>query len=330
MRSFLLIASVALLLPGAALAQSFAGLGEVESTFTITANPQYPVPGSRATLSFLSSSLDLTNATLAVAANGKSIYQGSVQPVAVTLGKAGSITTISATIASGGTNYTQSLAIQPQDVSLVAEPISSAPPLYPGKPSVPLEGSVRVIAVANLRDSKGKAVSPSSLSYSWSVDGTQIANSSGIGKAAIVVASPLQYRARSVSVAVTNFDGSLAGGATISLAPLDPIVRVYANDPLLGIRYDHALFGSYSISGTESSLYAAPFSFPTTGGAPLVQWFLNGSAAQTGNSITLRPTGSGQGNASLSLVVSAGDYTRATANLSLTFGASSGTNFFGL
>lgn len=331
MRStFLASLVLAAALPVAASAQSLANLGEVGSSFTLSAAPQYPAPSSTATLSFLSSSIDLTNATLAVSANGKTIYQGSVQPVAVMLGPAGSITNVVATITSNGAHYSQTLTIQPEDVVLVAEPIASAPPLYPGKPLVPLEGNVRVVAVANVRDAAGTALAPAALSYAWAVDGTQIANSSGIGKAAVIVASPLQYRARSVSVTVRSADGSLVGGASLSLSPQNPSVRIYENDPLLGIRFDRALASGYTISGAESTLYAAPFSLPTTDGAPILQWFLNGSAAQTGNSITLRPTGSGRGSASLSLTASAGSYTTATANLSLIFGAAPSTNFFGL
>ena len=330
MRSvFLAASSLALLLPGAALAQSLGGLGDT-SSFTVSAAPQYPSPYGTATLSFLSNSLDLSNATLKVSVGGKNIYQGSIQPVAVTLGSAGSITNITATISSNGTSYSQSLSIQPEDVALVAEPIASAPPLYPGKPSIPSEGSVRVVAMANLKNVKGTALDPSALSYAWTVDNTQIADSSGIGKDAVIVASPLQYRARAVSVVVTSQDGTLVGGDSLSFSPVNPTVLIYANDPLLGILFDHALSNSYTIPGAESTLYAAPFSFPTTGGTPLLQWFLNGSAAQTGNSITLRPTGSGQGNASLSLTASAASYTTATANLSLSFGATASTNLFGL
>jgi hypothetical protein len=321
---------IAVLLPVVVGAQSLGDLGGIGSSFTLSAAPQYPTPYSKATLSFLSSSLDLINATVTVTANGKRIYKGSVQPVAVTLGRGGSVVNVTATISSGGVNYSQTLSIQPQEVSLIAEPISSAPPLYPGKPLVPFEGSVRVVAVANLKNASGASLEPTALAYSWTVDGVQIANSSGIGKEAIMVASPLQYRERTVSVAVMSTDGSLIGGASLSLSPLEPSVQMYENDPLLGILYDHALSDRYTITGAESTLYAAPFSLPTTSGAPLIRWFLNGAPAQTGSSITLRPTGSGEGSASLSLVASAGAYTTATANLSLSFGAKPGFNFFGL
>lgn len=329
MRFNVFILAFALILPFAVSAQA---LGDISNAaaFTVSVNPQYPAPYGQATLSMVSSTLDLSNAMMAVSVAGKEIYQGSVRTIAVPMGKTGSIASVKVTINSARASYSQMLSIQPQDVALVAEPISSAPPLYPGKSLVPLEGSVRVVAMANLQGSNGEAFDPSAFSYSWTVDGAQIANSSGIGKTAIIVASPLQYRARSVSVAVMNQDGNLVGGASLSLTAQDPSVRIYENDPLLGILYDHALSGDYPINDAEDTLYAAPFSFPTTGGALLLQWFLNGEAAQTGNSITLRPTGSGQGTASLSIVASAGELTRATEELSLSFGAASGGGFFGL
>lgn len=320
-----------LMMPVAALAQSsFENLLGGTSSFTISVSPQYPTPNSQAVLSFISSSINLSNARITVSASGKKIYQGSVQPTSIPLGKAGSVTKVIATIVSGGATYSQTLLIQPQDVALVAEPISSAPVLYQGKPSVPLEGNVRVVAVANMRRSNGNALDPHTLSYAWTVDGTQIANSSGIGKETIIVASPLQYRSREVSVVVMSPDGSLVSGASFSLVALEPTVRMYKNDPLLSILFDHALFGTYAITDAEATLFAAPFSLPTTTGAPLLQWFLNGAPAQTGNSITLRPSGKGNGSASLSLVASAGDYVKATANLPLSFGATKSFNLFGL
>jgi len=322
---------IGLSVPVNAGAQSLGGVSGVSGEdFSISVNPQYPSPNSQVTLSFLSTALDLNSSTLTVSVGGKELYRGSVRTVSVPLGQAGSITTARVTITSSGVPYSKTVEIQPQDVVLVAEPLSSTPPLYPGKSQTPVGGDVRIVAMANLRDSKGVATSPSTNSYSWTVDGTRIANSSGIGKSAVIVASPLQYRAREVSVDVTSSTGSLVGGATLSLAASAPTVRVYEIDPLLGIRYDRALFGQYTLSGAEATLYAAPFSLPTTSGAPLVQWFLNGTSAQIGNSITLRPTGSGRGQASLSVVASSKDLTPATLNMSLIFGATSGFNLFGL
>lgn len=331
MRSSLLaLVVLALVLPRATSAQAMSLGDSGGEPFTVSVYPQYPAPYGKATLSLLSGSLDLANATMVVSIAGKKIYDGSVQPVAVALGRAGSVTSANVTVSSGGASYSQALSIQPQDVVLVAEPVSSTPPLYPGKASVALEGRVRVVAVANLASANGSALDPSRLAYTWTVDDVRLANSSGISKDAIMVASPMQYRASDVSVAVMSSDGSLVGGASLTLTAVEPFVRIYENDPLLGIRYDRALSGSYAIGGAESALYAAPFALPTSRGAPLLTWFLNGAKAQTGNSITLRPSGKGEGSASLSLTASAGTYATASTNLSLSFGGKSGANFFGL
>ncbi|MFH1178199.1 MAG: hypothetical protein V1711_00525 [bacterium] len=301
------------------------------SAFSISLDPQYPAPYSQSTLSVLSSAVDITNATIAVSVAGKEIYRGNVRPVAIPLGKAGRVTNARVTVLSSGTNYSQTLSIQPQDVSLIVEPVSSTHPLYQGKSFVPLEGSVRVVAMANVRNASGKALDPANLSYSWMVDDTRITGSSGIGKNVLIVASPLEYRSRSVSVIVKSQDGTLTGGASISFTAMQPLVRIYKNDPLLGILYGHTLSDHYAVNEAEETLYAVPFSLPISNGIPFLQWFLSGSAVQEGNSITLRPTGSGHGTASLSLVASAGESTRATENLSLSFGeAPSGFGLFGL
>jgi len=320
----------ALLVPLVSSAQSMDGSLGNTNPFTISVAPQYPAPMSPVTLTFLSSSLDLTNASMTVSVGGKQTYQGSVQTLPIILGKVGGVTNILVKITSAGTTYSQSLTLQPEDVVLIAEPLSSSPALYPGKSLVPKEGNTRIVAMANFVDAAGKFIDPTSLSYTWTVDGVRIANSSGIGKSTIIVASPLQYRNRAVSVVIQSQMGTLVGGASLSLAPQEPSVRIYENDPLLGIRFEHALSTTYAITSTEASLYAAPFSFSLNNGAPLLQWFLNGAAAQTGTLITLRPSGSGQGSASLSLTASAGPSTTALTNLTLSFGAKPSSNFFGL
>lgn len=329
---FVTLLGIALVLPLVSSAQSFdiAGMGGGGEPFTVSVRPQYPAPYGKATLSLLSGSIDLANATMAISVDGKKIHDGAVRPAAIPLGRAGSVTRASITVSSGGAVYSQTVSIQPQDVVLVIEPASSVPPLYQGKPPVPLEGKVRVVAMANLANASGTSLDPSALAYTWTVGDVRMANSSGIGKSAIVVASPLQYRASDVSVAVTSRDGSLVGGAELSFTAAEPFVRIYENDSLIGIRYGRALSGTYGIKGTESTLYAAPFGLPTTGGAPLLKWFLDGAEAQTGNSITLRPSGKGEGRASLSFVASAGAFARTSANLSLSFGGAAGSTFFGL
>lgn len=318
-----------LLIPAWAAAQSLDGIGAGPApSFSISTTPENPLPFSSATLNF-STSLETNNATLTVRVDGKTIYQGSVKPVEIQTGRAGATSRIAASLATPSGSYSAALSLIPQDVVLVAEPLATVPPLYPGKPSVSFDGTIRMVALASLKSAGGGAIDPSSLSYIWTVDDTQLDNSSGIGKNVLVVSSPFQYRIRTVSVVATTPDGTFSGSASVSLSATEPHVRIYNNDPLLGIRFERALTDAFTIHTAEQSFYGGVFSFPLGNGAPSSSWFLNGESAQAGNTITLRPTGSGQGDASLSFVTSGGDTSTASANLSIIFGAS-GSNFFGL
>ena len=219
----LALAGLAILMPALALAQS---LGS-PSPLSITVTPQYPQPFSQVTLAPLSDSIDLANSTYVLSAGGKEIYRGNAKPVAITLGAAGSVVNVKATLTGGGQTVSQNLTIRAQDVTLVAEPIASAPALYLGKPLEPLDGTVRIVALANFYTAKGVAIDPSTLSYSWTVSGQQIGSASGIGKQAITVSSPLQYRAGDVSVDIQTQDGSQVGGANLTLSPQAPTLRMY-------------------------------------------------------------------------------------------------------
>lgn len=323
--SRLSLAALVLLAPMLASAQ----LGTT-APFTLGLSPESPQPYSRAVLTTLSTSINLANATLVVTQNGTKVYEGNVQPIAVTLGAPGALTALKAVVTSGDTSYTQTLSLRPQEVVLVAEPIASAPPLYAGKPLVPISGTVRITAVTNVRTSSGSKLSPTQLSYEWSVGGTRQGSLSGIGKSTIVVASPLEYRGRDVSVVVASQDGSLNGRASLSLSAEQPTLRIYENDPLLGIRFERALAGTHTLSKSEGSLYAAPYSFSLALGAPSLQWFLGGNSVQSGNVITLRPTGSGEGSAALSVTGSAGTYATTNATLNVLYGNQPSKGIFGL
>ena len=312
-------------------AQSFGGIGGSGEPFDVSVDPQFPLPYASATLSFTSATINLPNATLKVGVNGKDIYTGNVRPVSVPLGRAGSVASVLATITLNGDVASRTVSIQPQGVTLIAEPAASAPPLYQGRPAVPIGGNVRVVAAADLRDAAGARLDPSVCSYAWTIDGARIDAASGIGKNTIIVAAPFQYRSRSVSVTVSNRDGSLRGGATVSLVPEQPVMRIYRYDPLLGILFDHALSGSYAIQGAEDTLYAAPFFLPTTSALPMIRWSLNKTVEQTGKTITLRPSGEGQGSTLLSAVASVSSTLKTSADLSISFGTRpGGLNLFGL
>lgn len=326
------IAGSVLIAPWAAYAQ-FTGVPTAESAadpFSLSVSPDYPTPYSVVTVTPVSGALSVTGATMVVSANGKETARGNAGPSAVALGAPGVPVTVSVRLADASGAYTKKVTLTPEDVALVLEPLSSAPPLYLGKALIPQNGSVRAVAVADFRTPSGKRLDPSTLSYRWMMDGDILLASSGVGKKTVVVNSPLPYHTTTVSVVVSSPDGTLASGASTDLSSFDPIVRIYRRDPLLGPEFDHAIGSSYTLGGSEITLYAAAFSFPTDSGAPSLIWALNGSNAQFGPFITLRPTGAGAGTASVSVSASSGGGVSASANLLVSFGAKGGGGLFGL
>lgn len=325
----ILFALITFGMPAISAAQAL-DFGEVTNDpFSVSVSPQYLSPGENAVLSFVSGAVDLTTATLVVLIDGKEMYRGIPHAVSIPMKKAGVATTITLKVSARGTTYTKTLTLRPQDVTIISEPLSTIPPLYPGKGLTPQEGSVRLVAVANLIDTSGKPVKASDISYKWTVDGTELASASGLQRSSIIVDSPDQYRSSEVKVVASSASGSVVGGDSISIEPVEPTVRLYESSPLLGIRYERALYNSYVLSAPEITLYAAPFGFSRSV-ARASSWFLNGSAAQSGPTITLRPTGNGKGSASLTNTTSAGAFTTATESLKIDFGSDNTKSLFSL
>jgi hypothetical protein len=318
---------VVLFAPLSAAAQFETGL----APFTLALDPLAPRAHTEVTITPISGQIDISTATMTVTAAGKQVYSGAARPTAVTVGNVGQNTAVVVTMKVGSATYTQKLSLVPQDVSLIIEPLSSAPPLYLGKPLVPLDGSVRVVAVADLRTSSGTQLDPLSLGYTWSVDGVTALNGSGVGRRVLIVDSPLQYRARNVSVTVTSPDRLYSAAASVDFAAAEPTIRVYERHSLLGIRYDRALGGSYALPGSEGTFYAAPYSFPTAlRPVPALEWYVSDILAQAGNLITLRPTGQGAGSASVVVRGAGGPSAVSSTGFTVTYGSSGGSGFFGL
>jgi len=316
----------------ALLALPFAAFAQLNSTqavapLTLELSPENPAPYGTLTITPESSVINLDAAAVTISVNGKKVSSGNDAPVSITLPGPGIKTTINATASVGGATYSASTSVFPGSIALIEEPLSFAPALYPGKPLVPDGGSVRLVAIADFETSPGASIASSNIVYTWSQDGSTLDSASGIGRSSIVVDAPLQYRSSTVTVTAENQAGTIVGSASTVLTSQEPTLRLYQDDPLEGIIFDTALSGTFAV-GSGATLIAIPYSFGTDTGSPQVNWFLNGAAAQSGSTITLRPTGSGSGSASLSANAS-GSGTQAATSLSITFG-SSGNSLFGL
>jgi hypothetical protein len=296
---------------------------------TVDVSPQYPTPYSSVTITPNSTVFDIAGATISVKVNGTSFYKGSGSTgIVVPLGGPGSSTRISVSATSGGQTYTQEITLRPADVALVEEPISTTHPFYAGAALVPSEGQVRLIAIPDIRSSASTAINPSQLVYTWSLGDQVLDSDSGLGKNVLDAQAPQEYRDATVSVTVTSQDGSLEAQAQTTVSPVDPIARIYVDDPLLGPLYDNALSNSYTMPDVEDTFLGVPYYFP---GSATSDWNMNGSDSGSNPDLTVRDTGTGSGTATISFTASdPSSNETANSTLSVMFGSQNSTGLFGL
>jgi hypothetical protein len=321
------ILTLTLLLGLSAMYIAHAQIGTTDP-LTLTINPDYPRPYQIITVTPDSTLIDLSASTVSFSVNGKVVQTGSGgESASIAVGGPGTVTNITVTATNNGQKYTKSISIHPADVSLIVEPTSTNHPFYEGASLIGSEGRVRIIAVPDLRNAKGIQISSDNLVYTWKNADQILQSSSGIGKSVLTATAPVRYRDTTITVTVSSQDSSVVGQASIAITPRDPLIRVYENDPLLGPLFDTALSNSVTIAGSEDTYRAVPYYFTSI---PSLTWTVNGTASQTGQDITVRPAGNGQGSAVLGVSGSSGTLGQtANSTLSITFGKTS-SGLFGL
>lgn len=291
---------------------------------TLTISPDTPQPYETVTVTPDSTLFDPATARFTISVNGTVVASGGVQSVPVTVAGPGESTTITAKAVVGSDTYTKQVVIRPSDVALVVEPISSTHPFYLGGSLTAPEGRVRIIAIPDLRTSPNARINAASLIYTWKWGDQVLAAQSGVGRSVLTATAPVRYRDAQISVSVSNQEQTLVAAAATVISPVDPIVRIYHADPLMGPDFDHALAGSFAMNGEEDAFRGVAYFF---GSAPSLSWAINSQPASSDSEVTVRTTGTGQGTATLSL--SANDSTQTgSAGLSVRFGSKK-SNIFG-
>lgn len=295
---------------------------------TISLSPQYPRPNQTVSITPRSTLLNLTSSKVVVSVNGTVIEEGTGVLTAYTrAGAAGVRSTIRVSVTANGQTYTAETSIRPADVSLIVEPISTTHPFYKGGSLVASEGRVRLIAIPDIRTSAG-AVAAENLVYTWRLGNQVLESASGIGRSSLTATAPVRYRDANVSVTVATQDSSVVAQASTVIAPSDPLIRIYRNDPLLGPLFDRAFSGSFTMAGDEDSFRMVPYYFASR---PALSWTVNSVASGGDDDITVRATGSGRGSALLSATARLeSTFQNAATTLNVRFGQEGGLGIFGL
>jgi hypothetical protein len=310
------------ILPSFSHAQMLGGPGE----FQIILSPEYPRPFDSVVARLESSYFNLSGASVEFFVDGVEIDTQDGKRVQFTVGGAGSRTTLTVKLTAEGAVYTQELQIYPAEVSLILEPQSSTPPFYEGAKLLPSEGLVRLVALPNLRKVGGELIPASELVYEWKLGSRNLNDYSGIGRSVLTAIAPVQYRNADIVLTVRDQNNSVAAQTRMPITPLEPYIRAYRKDPLMGVMLNDSIEGNYTLRSEEETFTAVPFFFTNT---PSISWNVGGNQS-AGEDITVRREGTAEGRASVS--VSAIDLTKNQAvsnNFTILFERLT-TNLFGL
>lgn len=318
----LALLSLALLFGPVAHAQTIPSIDPL----ALSVSPQYPRPYETVTATVSSTLLDLASSEITFYQDGKILAENE-RKASVKLGGPGTKTSIRVVVKGDGVTSERTITVAPADVSLVVEPSSTVPAFYLGAPLPAPEGSVRLVAVTDFRTAPGTSIAPESLVYNWKLGDRQLTAESGIGKNVLTAVAPTRYRDARILLTVTTRDKALVGQASVVVAPVSPVVRIYRNDPLLGIDFARALEGTFALPGAEEAFRAVPYHFKTP---PVLSWTLNGSETGTDPDLTVRTTGGQAGSALLGVAAKGeGLFANAERSITIEFGRTSSGSLFG-
>ncbi len=315
-------------------AQSNSALNTNSVQFIIS--PETPGPNEKVTIEAQGVGGFLGDANIVWQQNGKTVLSGAGErSFSFTTGAVGVKTRIQVNIDSASSgNFVKEFVFTPSTINLLWEANTSAPPLFRGKTLYSPGSSIKVVAMPRIV-SNGSYVSANNLSFQWSVGGEPVVAQSGFGRSTFTYYGNQLNQSEAIGVDV-SLAGSPVGHADLFLPGTEPELLLYVKDPLRGTLYDQAMPSTMSLVGQEVTLSAQPYYFSNESLAEKTLtyvWALDGKTVtgpETGAGVlTLRPSGSGQGQSSLSVSLQNNDTYKflqaASVRLQILFGQPTNT-----
>lgn len=292
--------------------------------------PANPGPRQQVTLVLESALIDLPSSAIAWRVDGSAREGG--ERITITTGKLGSSMNVSAAVTTkDGSLVTADLDIMPTEVDLLYDSDTYVPPLYGGR-ALPSAGStVRLQAIPHFVKPSGAEIAARDITFSWTRNGQLLSSLSGKGRSSITVPAPYLYGSDTVSVEARSADDAFAGTASVIIPSIEPIVRLYQDHPLFGLRFDKALGTTTALSDREMTFAAIPFFAAVRGPADdalTYAWSVDGKAVETTgdtkNELTLGAESGGSAALALDLSSSDNIFFGASGSWRITFGETLG------
>lgn len=295
-----------MLMPLAAHAQySLPGFG---GAVRIAMDPSFPEPGDTVTLSLESSFTDLDTSSISWRIDGKAL-PATGKSITTTAAALGSQTEIDAQVTTQeGSVIAASATIVPTRIDILYDGDSYVPPFYEGRALPAAGGMLRLQAIPYFKKQDGTLVPVNSIIFTWKRNGQVIGEVSGRGNASVSIPSPYLFGHDTITVDARSVDSSFSGESSVVVSAADPVLRLYEDHPLYGLRLDQAIGTSSTIDEREMTFAVIPF-FATvrtpTDDALTYDWRVNGksvsSQTDTKNSLTLGAPAGGRADLSVSL-----------------------------
>lgn len=260
-----------------------AQVGLTSGDIDVSIYPENPGPNQKVDAVLSSSLVDINSSKITWTVDGKMIQsERGLKNFTFTTGDMGKTSVLGVTVQTvDGQVVETSLRVKPTSIDLLWQSESYVPPFYKGKALFSYSNKITFIAIPHLIGGSGSEVSPKSLVYKWSKNGTPVDDESGYGKNTFTISPGVISRPMTISVEVSTIDATVSGFAQTSVSPGNPFVLFYRKDPVYGIEFQKALSGDVALGAEkEMSVLAVPFFFGTPGPYQWLsyRWQINGKA----------------------------------------------------
>lgn len=159
-----------------------------------------------------------------------------------------------------GEILTKTINVETGDVDLLIQGNTYTPPLYKGRALFTGQSVATIVAIPNLV-SGGVRRAPAQLIYTWEKNNEVLQDASGYGKDTISFLGSILSQPFTVSVTVEDPNSDALAQKSITVAPQQPQVLIYENNPLYGSIFEKAILNKFYFDREEVGLTAIPYFF---------------------------------------------------------------------
>ncbi len=285
-------------------------------------NPNYPSPNSTVTARFMAPGVDINTALITWRVNGEVIQQAyGKNIVKFEVGKIGTIYKISV-FAKDAKNKkaSKSEVIQVSDATIIWEGKTYTPPFYKGRAMQSPGSSISLLVIPEITNSNGVMYDKDDLFYEWMTNNSTIPESAGKGMYYTTLKNPKPMETFKVVVKIKDKNGDLRTVKKAIIPVTQPMIKIYEDNPFVGVRYDKSIENVYNIRTKESTIMAEPFYMSVENRVDknlTYSWIISNVEYNNKGTITLGSEGTGFGSTNLSLTIQNDAYWLQNARKSL-------------